>query len=163
MTKILPRRFKQCYGPFNMLTVHTCSDTGLFRHLSNPAFAVYNFGNKSRLRLKLFFKLFKIWWRVWKYRKKLAKYFWIWRQLHWNWFPQTLAFTEREYLSSDVNILTNSMKISDTTRKELFELIFLHSYQKIWQKCCLEDLSSVLEPSTSWMSKGVLTRGFLGI
>ena len=38
MTKILPSRFNQFFGPFNMLTVYKCSDTGLFRHLSNPAF-----------------------------------------------------------------------------------------------------------------------------
>ena len=38
LTKILPCRFKQCFGPFNMMTVHNCSDTGRFRHLSNLAF-----------------------------------------------------------------------------------------------------------------------------
>ena len=38
MTKILPCRFKQCFGAFNMLTAHKCSDTGSFRHLSKPAF-----------------------------------------------------------------------------------------------------------------------------
>ena len=29
---------QQCFRIFNMLTVHMCSDTGLFRHLSNHAF-----------------------------------------------------------------------------------------------------------------------------
>ena len=38
LTKILPRIFEQCSEPFNMLSVHKCYDTGLFRHLSNPAF-----------------------------------------------------------------------------------------------------------------------------
>ena len=38
LTKILPCRFRQCLGAFNMLTVETFSDTGLFRPLSNPAF-----------------------------------------------------------------------------------------------------------------------------
>ena len=33
------RKFKQSFGRFNMLTVHKCSDTGLSRHLSNPAFS----------------------------------------------------------------------------------------------------------------------------
>ena len=37
--KILRCWFKQCFGPLNMLTAHKCSDTGLFRHLSNPAFS----------------------------------------------------------------------------------------------------------------------------
>ena len=35
-TKILPCRFRQCFGFFNMLTLHRCSDMGLLRHLSNP-------------------------------------------------------------------------------------------------------------------------------
>ena len=35
--------FNQCFRPFNMLTVYKCSYTRLFTHLSNPAFAVYNF------------------------------------------------------------------------------------------------------------------------
>ena len=38
MTKILPCRLMQCFGPFNMLSDHKCSDTRLFRHLNNPAF-----------------------------------------------------------------------------------------------------------------------------
>ena len=38
MTKILPCRFKVYLGPLNMLTLHKCSDIGLFIHLSNPAF-----------------------------------------------------------------------------------------------------------------------------
>ena len=38
MTKILPCRFKQSFGLFNMLTIYKFSDTRLFRHLSHPAF-----------------------------------------------------------------------------------------------------------------------------
>ena len=38
MTKILRGKFKQSFGPFNMLTVDKCSDTRLFRHLTNSAF-----------------------------------------------------------------------------------------------------------------------------
>ena len=40
MMKILGCRFKQCLGPLNMLTIHKCSDTWLFRNLSNPAFSI---------------------------------------------------------------------------------------------------------------------------
>ena len=38
LTKILPYRFLQCFGAFNMLTVNKCSDTELCRQLSNPVF-----------------------------------------------------------------------------------------------------------------------------
>ena len=38
MSKLLPSRFGQCFGPFNMLTLQKCSDAGFFRNLSNHAF-----------------------------------------------------------------------------------------------------------------------------
>ena len=44
---------------------------------------------------------------------------------------QTLAFTETEYLSLGVNMLTNSLKISETTKTQFFELIFFQSDQRI--------------------------------
>ena len=44
---------------------------------------------------------------------------------------EKLAFAEREYLSSGVNMLANSLKISDTSKKEFLELIFIQSDQKI--------------------------------
>ena len=36
---------------------------------------------------------------------------------------EKLAFAEREYLSSGVNMLANSLKISDSTKIEILELI----------------------------------------
>ena len=36
--KFCRAEFKQCFGRFNMWTVHNSSDTGLFKHLSNRAF-----------------------------------------------------------------------------------------------------------------------------
>ena len=38
MTKTLPCRFKQSFEPFNMLTFHKCSDTGLLGHVINSNF-----------------------------------------------------------------------------------------------------------------------------
>ena len=54
-----------------------------------------------------------------------------------------LAFTEREYFSSSVNMLTNSLKISGTTKTELFEPILFQTDQKISQEYCHADISSV--------------------
>ena len=59
MRKILPYRFKQSFGPFDMLTLHKYSDSQLFRYLSNPDFTVYNFTKKPPLRLIYFFKYLK--------------------------------------------------------------------------------------------------------
>ena len=47
----------QYFGRFDMLTVHKCSDIGILRHLSNPAFE--NFRKKPPLRLIFFSKSFK--------------------------------------------------------------------------------------------------------
>ena len=41
-----------------------------------------------------------------------------------------LAFTDREYLPSGLNMLTNSHNIIDTTKAEFLELIFFESDQK---------------------------------
>ena len=48
-----------------------------------------------------------------------------------NWLCYTLVFTERQYISLRVNILTNSLKILDTSKIEFFELIFFVNDQKI--------------------------------
>ena len=74
-----------------------------------------------------------------------------------------LAFTEREYLSSSVNSLTNSLKTSHTSKSKLFELIFFHSGQKISQNYCHADLGSVYDIINAWLSISVLTRVFLGV
>ena len=71
--------------------------------------------------------------------------------------------TDREYLSSGVNMLTNSLKISDTTKTEFFELVFFQSDQKIWENYRQADLSCVSDPLTCWLSRSFLTQGFFGI
>ena len=38
LTKLFSCWFKLCFGSFNMLTVHKCFDTRLFRHLSKRTF-----------------------------------------------------------------------------------------------------------------------------
>ena len=75
----------------------------------------------------------------------------------------TRTFTEREYLSSGVNMLTNSLKISDTSKTEFLELIFFQNAQKIWQNNCCADLCSVLDHLTRSLSITDLTRGFLEV
>ena len=56
MTKILPSRFKQCFGAFTMLTAHKGSDAGLFRHLSNPAFYPLQFQKQITSEAHIFFQ-----------------------------------------------------------------------------------------------------------
>ena len=66
-------------------------------------------------------------------------------------------------MSSGVIMLANSLKISDTTKREFLELISFQSDQKIWQKYCRNELGSVSNTLTCWLSISVLARGFLTI
>ena len=75
----------------------------------------------------------------------------------------TCFYCQREYWSSGVNMLTNSLKMSDTSKTEFFELILFQGAQEIWQKYCRADLSSFSVHLTRWLSISVLKRGFLGI
>ena len=60
-------------------------------------------------------------------------------------------------------MLTNSLKILNTTKAKVFDLIFFLNDQKISQKYCREDLSSVSDPLTFSLSISVLAQCFLGI
>ena len=75
MTRILPWRFNQSFRPINMLTLHKCSDTGRFRHLSNPAFCSLQFQKQITSEAHIFFKVSQILCKFRKCRKKLRKYF----------------------------------------------------------------------------------------
>ena len=60
-------------------------------------------------------------------------------------------------------MLTNSLKILDTTNTEFLEKISFQSDQKIWEKHRRGDLSSLSDTLTCWLSINFLTRIFLGI
>ena len=64
---------------------------------------------------------------------------------------------------SGINMLTNSLKISDTTKTEFFELKFFQGDQKIWQNYFRLDFSSVLDSLACWLSVSFLTGEFLAI
>ena len=66
-------------------------------------------------------------------------------------------------MSSGVNMLTDSLKILDTIKTEFFKLKSFEYDRKIFQRFCLEDLTSVSDTLTCWLFISVLTRDFLGI
>ena len=66
-------------------------------------------------------------------------------------------------MSSGVNVLKNSLKISDTTKTELLQLIFFQTDQEIRQKYSRADLCSIPDPLACSLSISVVTQGFLGI
>ena len=66
-----------------------------------------------------------------------------------NFLLETLAFPEREYSSSVVNMLTNSLKFPDTTKTHFLEQTFFQSHKKIRQKYGYAYSSSDLDLVTS--------------
>ena len=56
MTKILPCSFKQCFGPFNMLTVYKFADAEIFWHLRNRVFSSLWFQKQVTTEAHLFFE-----------------------------------------------------------------------------------------------------------
>ena len=64
-------------------------------------------------------------------QKKIEKIFFDFEIIAFELVPLDTRFTEREYLSSGVNMLTNSLKTLDTTKTEFFERIFFLNDQKI--------------------------------
>ena len=68
-----------------------------------------------------------------------------------------------KYFLSGVNVLTSSLKISDITKKDFFQVQFSQSNEQSWQNYYRADSSSVWDPLTCWLSSGVLKRDSLDI
>ena len=65
------------------------------------------------------------------------------------------------YLSSAINVLTNTSKIWHINKVGIFIISSSQSHQKIWSKCSHTDFTSVWDTLTCWLSKNVLKRSFL--
>ena len=64
-------------------------------------------------------------------QKKIEKIFFDLDIIAFELIALNTLFYERECLSLGVNMLTNSLKISQTTKNDIFELIFFQRDQKI--------------------------------
>ena len=163
MKKILPCRFKQSFGPFNMFTVHKCSETGLFGHLLTLLF-------QSKIS-----KRNNLW--GWSFCAKYSKFYVDIGNVEKN---QKILFN-LEIIALELDALNIhfywgrvlvivcqyvNKQFQDfryTTKSEFFEVISFQSNQKLSQKYWHADLSSVSIPWTCWPSMSVLTRSFLGM
>ena len=65
----------------------------------------------------------------------------------------------QEYLSSAINVLTNTPKISYLTLREVFPL----NLSQIDGKCCRADFSSVWDPLKRLLPKSILKQYLVGI
>ena len=75
----------------------------------------------------------------------------------------TLIGYVKHSLLLGVDMLSSSLNISETTKKEFLELKFFQIDKKIWQNYCRGDLESVSDDSTCWLSINILIPGLLGI
>ena len=80
-----------------------------------------------------------------------------------NWLRWTLVFTEREYFSLGVDMLTNSLKISNTTKKNFSSWFSSKVIKKDDKNYCHADWSAASDLLTCSLSISVLTWGFLGV
>ena len=74
-----------------------------------------------------------------------------------------LSLSTREYLSSAVNMLTNSLKISHVTKRDFFRVNSFHIDQKILSMFCRSDFNNVWARLPCYFSKGPLKRVSLDI
>ena len=56
-----------------MLTDHKCSDTGLFRHLSNPAFCSLQFQKQITSEAHIFYKTIQKFMEISEMQRKIRK------------------------------------------------------------------------------------------
>ena len=78
-----------------------------------------------------------------------------------NWLPKILTITKRLLVigSQYVNKQCQNLRY----RKDIFQHYFPHNDEKIWEKCCRADFSSLWYPLGCWLWNGCLKQGFLEI
>ena len=74
---------------------------------------------------------------------------------------QKICILRQEYLSSAVNGLAISLKISDQSKAVFFQLNLPGIHGKKGWRWCLATSSSVCNPLTRWLQNGVLKQEFL--
>ena len=125
LIKVLSFIFQNCLKPFTMLLLVGSPETRLFRHLSNYVFGNPYFGQYISYKVNVFFfKIFKISFRFAELRKQISIFNFIWIGCI------KLSLLRREYLSSAVNVLTNSPIIFHVTKRDFFLLKWLNSDRK---------------------------------
>ena len=131
VVKVLRRRFKKCFGTFIMLLFEGSSETGLFRHLSNHIFRVRNFRNTKAIRAIFFTDFFQFNLYFKNEAQNWENLFCFWDNCIWTGIGK-LSLVRTGYLSSAANVLTNSTKIFNVHKRDLFQLNWLGSDQWTW-------------------------------
>ena len=163
MTKILWCRFMQYFRPLTCWLSISVLVRGFSGNWVNPCFAVHNFRKKITSDSYLFFQSIPNLLEILEMQQKIQKMFFALKIIAFELAALNTRFYSEKTLSSGVNMLTNSLKISDTTKIKHLELTSFQNDKKIWQKYCRADLSCPSDTWTCWLSIIVLIRGFWGI
>ena len=83
------------------------------------------------MRLIFVFEMFQIKWRFQKRIKNLKKVFSFLDNCIWISSGQ-FSLLKRKYFSSNVNLLTSGLKVSDITKKNFFQRKFSKSNDQSW-------------------------------
>ena len=139
LVMVLSFKFQQCFNPFTKLTVEGSSETGLSRLLSN------HMSRSPYFRKYINYQSHPFFWKCLKFNVDL-------KNGGKNCEKNTcfldncicigsikLSLLRTEDFPSARNVLTNSLKILHITKREFFQLIFLHSDQWISYRCCSSD------------------------
>ena len=131
MIMVLRSRFQQCLGTFALMLVEGSSEMWLFRHLSDYALGVRNFGNTKSMRAIFVSKYLKFNVDFKNASKSWEKAFCFWDNFIWIGIVK-LSLLRTCYFSSAASVLTSSPKIWHANKSDFFQLNWLGSDQCIW-------------------------------
>ena len=140
-----------------MLILKACSETTLFTECSDEVFHSLELRRYISYDHHLFLKMFKILCRFQKLKKKLRKFFQFSDNCIWIGSCK-LSQSSTGYLSSAVNVLTNSPKISPIIRGEISKSTSLRMMKK-HDKSALMEISEVFGTLSQVYSQSVFWNG----
>ena len=121
MIIVLPCRFQECFRPFTILPVEGSFEMRLFRH-----FGVCNFLNTSAMK-DIFLSKSSKFNPDFKNKEQNREHFFLSYIVASELIMLKLSLLRREYLSSAVNILTNSLKVLHIAKKYFIYFNYLQS------------------------------------
>ena len=110
-------RFEHFLGLLTMLLLKGIFQQRFLDIYLTTFFGVCKFGNTFAMSVIFFLKVLKISSIFQIFRRKLGKKFFFWDNCIWKGCVK-LSLSRREYLSSAVNVLTNSVKIFHITKRD---------------------------------------------
>ena len=129
MVKVLSSRLQMCLRPFLTCCLSKVPLKQEFLDIYLITFCGYgNFGNTSHMRPFFSWKCSKFNVHFRNEEKNWEKAFSFWDTSIWIGCVK-LSLLRREYFSSSVNMLTNSLQILHSTKRNFFQLNYLHSDQ----------------------------------